>query len=168
VAVESIPIYGILKGLIRNLPVILYKWYYTSERLSGLVYCDLFPRGESAEIDLGQLASARISLQIINLSPFPMEIDRAQLQMNLCGANIEFIQLRRTNIEPGAITQLFLNSTMQDSSANAIASSPDTTMRAWLNGALEINCKVRNFQKVVGLPEIRPTVINIAARKLHA
>jgi len=168
VAAESIPIYGLLKGLIRHLPSIVFRWYYTPERLSSLVYCDLSPRGESVAIDLGQVTSARIFLQVINLSPFPMEIDRAQLQLNCGGANIDFVQLKRTKIEPGAITQVFLQSSMQDGAANAIANSTETVPRAWLNGALEVNCSVRNFQRTVGLSDIRPTVSNSGSRKLAA
>jgi hypothetical protein len=97
-----------------------------------------------------------------------MVLDRAQLQMNIGGANIDFVQLKRISIEPGAITQVFLQASIQDGSANAIANSPDGAARAWLNGALEINCSVRNFQRIVGLSDIRAMLSNVGTRRLAA
>jgi len=66
----SFPIYSVAKALVRYLPGFLLRRYYTPERLASLVYCDVLPRGESVQLDLGPEASARLFLQLINLSPF--------------------------------------------------------------------------------------------------
>lgn len=55
--------------------------------MANLVYCDLVPRGSSTQLNLGQVTLAQVCLQVINLSPLQIELDRAQLVMQ-CGAQV--------------------------------------------------------------------------------
>lgn len=167
--VESIPIYSLAKGLIRYVPGFLLRRHFTAEKLADLVYCDLAPRGEPAHINVGQVASARVYLQLINLSPFLVEMDRGQFDMNSGGGRIDFVHLKRLQLEPGVIVHLALQAGIADGSALAIARSPeDMTSRTRLDGVLEFNCGVRNFSKRIGLSEIRPVVINAQSRRVAA
>lgn len=166
--VESIPIYSLAKGLIRYVPGFLLRRHFTAEKLAELVYCDLAPRGEPAHINVGQVASAQVYLQLINLSPFPVEMDRGQFDMNSGGGRIDFVHLKRLRLEPGVIVHLVLQASIADGSAVAIASSPEAMTRTSLNGAMEFNCGVRNFAKRIGLSDIRPVVINAQSRRVAA
>lgn len=168
VVAESIPIYSVLKGLIKHLPSFLFKRHFTAKRLADLVYCDLVPRGEAAYINVGAVASANVYLQVINLSPFPVEMDRAQLNMNCGGGSIDFVQLTRLSVEPGVIAHLHLQASITDGSARAIACTSESPVKAWLNGSLEFNCSVRNFSKRIGLADIRPVVANVETRRATA
>jgi hypothetical protein len=168
VAAESIPIYSLAKGLIRYVPSFLLKRHFTAERLANLVYFDLAPRGETAHINVGQVASANLYVQVINLAPFPIELDRAQLDMNCCGGRVDFVHLTRLTLQSGGISQIALQSAITDGSATAIANSTETSPRAWLNGTVEFNCGFRNFSKRIGLSDIRPVVINANTRKAAA
>jgi hypothetical protein len=162
---ESIPIYSLLKSLIKFIPNFFLRRYFTASKLAGLIYCDLVPRGESVWLNLGQVATGNVYLQVINLSPFMIELDRAHFNMNCGGGQIDFFSLKRVDLVPGAITQIILQANITDGSAAAIANSPETPVKAWLTGNLELNCQVRNFSKSVGLSDVRPSVINAVARK---
>jgi len=159
VAIESIPIQG-LWGLIRRLPSFFLRWYFTSEKLGRLIYVDLRPRHDSAVINLGQGANFRVYLQAINLSPFPVELDRASFRFWCGGVTLNASILKKQLIGPGEITGLSLQEAIPDGHANQIAKCLERNMIA-LDGNIEFNCKVRSFAKNIGhLDGINAKVFN--------
>ena len=160
-SVTSFPIYGVAKVLLQHLPSFLLRRYYSAERLANLVYCDLLPRSDSAQLDLGQVTSAQVFLQVINLSPLPIELDRAQLLMHYGGASIEFFHLSpRIPVESGVIAFVPFRSSVHVGSAHVIAKSKNAPQKAWLTGSLTFNCAVWNFSKSISLTEIHLHMIN--------
>ncbi len=155
------PIYSIGKVLIRYLPTFLLRRYYNAERLSNLVYCDLVPRGESAQLDLGQVTTARVYLQLINLTPLPIELDRGQFSLQCAGAKIDFVHVSpRIAMTPGMAAQLPLQATIHEGSSRTIRDHVDPRINVQMTGYLEFTCTTGKFTKSICLSEIRPHLIN--------
>lgn len=162
-AIESIPIQG-LWGLLRRLPGAFLRWYFTPEKLASLVYIDIRPRHDSAIVDLGQSASFTLYLQAINLSPFSVELDRANFRFWCGGATLNALILKKQVIAPGEIACLYLHEAIPDGRANQMAKLFQGNLVA-LDGNIEFNCKVRSFAKNVGhLDGINPKVLNAQFR----
>lgn len=162
--VESVPIYGIFRSLIRWLPPFFLRRYYSSDRLGKLIYLDLQPRHEAALINLGEAAQLRIALHLINLSPFSVQVDRGSFRFVYAGATVKLSYLNRVQVEPGATVALYLEEAVSDGHANQIARNWEGN-QAWLEGSVEFNCGVRSFAKDIGnLSGIRVVVINAVTR----
>jgi hypothetical protein len=163
----SFPIYNLAKGLARYLPTIFLRRYYTAERMTNLVYCDLVPRGSSTQLNLGQVTLAQVCSQVINLSPLQIELDRAQLVMQCGGASIELLHLSpRISVGSGAVESIAFRTTIHEGSAQAIAKCTDAPLKAWLTGTLTFNCVAQNFSKAISLSEIYPNLINVEHRRV--
>jgi hypothetical protein len=164
VAIEGIPIYGVLRTLVRRLPRFYLRRRYPVERLAKLIYLDFQPRCESALINLGEAASVRLILQLINLSPFPVEIDRASFRFHYAGGTANLSSLNRTKVDPGAATSLYLETELADGHANHMRRNWQGN-QAWLDGNVEFNCSVHPFaKKITSLTDIQLTVLNATAR----
>lgn len=161
--IETIPIQSIW-SILRHLPALLLRRYFTSEKLASLIYIDIRPRHDSAVVDLGKVASFTLYLQAINLSPFAVELDRASFRFWYGGVMINASILNKQVIGPGEITGLYLHEAIPDGHANQMARSPVGNPIA-LDGNIEFNCKVGSFAKRVGhLDGINPRVLNAQLR----
>lgn len=164
-AIEGFPIYGVLRTLIRWLPGFYLRHRYSTERLAKLVYLDFQPRGDSALVNLGGAASVQLNLQLINLLPFPVEIDRASFRFHYAGGSANLTSLSRKVVEAGAIENLYLSTELTDGHANHMSQNQQGN-KAWLDGHIEFNCSVQPFSKIVGsLTDIRLTILNANARQ---
>lgn len=169
--IETIPIQTIWTAL-RWIPGFLLRQRFTRDKMARLVYFDLRPRNDSATIDLGPTPAYQIWLQVINLSPFEIELDRASFQFLCGGSPLSASILERKLIAPGEITSILVRDVMPDGYASQIATNiarnPDLgTGYFALTGNIEFNCKVTPFSKKVGhLDGIRPRVINERFRSI--
>ena len=166
--VEQFPIYGLALKLVGWMPGVLLRMRYTEVRLADLIYFDFMPRSESAWINLGQAPSVRLGLQLINLSPFEIELDRANLKFNVGGATLNLAELNRTKVGSAQVAHLFLEAPLSDGHANLLARDvPD--VRAWLDGRIDFNCKVRPFAKQIrSLQEVQLKIVNAHMRRSDA
>jgi len=141
------------------------KWYFTPERLASLVYVDVFPRHESARVDLGQVSTFQFFLQIINLSPFELELDRANFSLSCGGVRLDSIILKKEQIPSGASIKLFVYGSVPDGHANQIAISWKGNPVS-IDGNIEFNSVVRSFPRRVGyLDGVQLSVINDQHRR---
>lgn len=161
-AIELISVQG-LWPLARRIPWLfglIARSYFTVNRLAGLVYVDVFPRHESTLLDLAALASFRLHLQIINLSPFEIELEQANFHLVCGGVKLDAIVLKKQRIASGVSVSLFISGPINDAQAQQIAllhKQNSTT----LDGNIEFKCQVRSFAKQVGqLSGIQAVVIN--------
>lgn len=162
-ALETIPIQGLWR-LLRWLPSFLLRRYFTKEKLAQLIYVDLRPRHHSAVVDLGESASFSLYLMVINLSPFPVELDRAHFWFLLGVSRMDASILKKQVIAPGEIASLYIEGTIPEGVANAFVKHPDNPIA--LEGFIEFNCNVHCFAKTVGhLDGINPIVHNAHVRK---
>jgi hypothetical protein len=144
------------------------QWYFTSERLAQLVYVDLFPRHESARIDVGPAASFQLHLQVINLSPFELELDRANFHLWCGGVRLDASILQKESIPAGKSASLFVSAAIVDGHANQLLKNYENN-QVTLDGNIEFNCRVRSFAKNIGqLSGIQAKVVNVQSRKADA
>lgn len=163
---ELISIKGLWPFLARIpwLAAILCRWYFTAQRLAALVYVDIYPRHESVRVDVGPVATFDVHVQLMNLTPFELELDRARFKFWCAGIRLDAIILDKQKIAPGASVSLFLSDSIPDGAAVQIAKFHKTN-QSTLDGNIEFNCRVRSFAKQVpSLSGIRPLVVNEAAR----
>lgn len=162
-AFETIPIQGVWR-LLRWLPGFLLRRYFTQEKLAQLIYVDLRPRHHSAVVDLGESASFSLCLMAINLSPFPIELDRAGFRLWLGGSTMDASILKKQVIAPGEITSLYISGTIPEGPAKQFSRHPGNPVA--LDGNIEFNCNIRSFAKtVVYLDGINPVIHNAHVRR---
>jgi hypothetical protein len=157
VAVQGLwPFLSRIPGVI----ALLGRWYFTAERLAGMVYVDLYPRHEPARVDLGPVATFQLHLQLMNLSPFELELDRANFHFSCGGVRVDAHILKKLKVRSGASQSLFISGAIPDGAADQIAlvfKGNDIS----LDGNIEFNCAVRSFPKTVGsLSGIQARVVN--------
>ena len=141
------------------------RWYFTQEKLAQLIYVDLFPRNQSAVINLGQDAWVHLHLQVINLSPYPVELDRAVFHFRCGAVAIKTSILKKQSIAPGEIASLFLEEALSDGQASQIHTNFEMNQVA-LDGNIEFNSAIRSFAKTVGqLSGVQAKLINAHLRK---
>lgn len=162
-ALETIPIQSIW-SLLRRLPAFFLRRYFTAEKLAGLIYVDIKPRHDSVVVNLGQGASITLWFQAINLSPFPVELDRASFRFWCGGAIVKISILNKQIIAPGEIATLYAYELIPDGHADQMAMTIEENS-CGLEGNIEFNSKVRSFAKNLGhLDGIHPRVLNAKAR----
>ena len=159
---ELVSIQGLWPVLKRTswLVALLARRYFTPQRLSSLVYVDIFPRYESARVDLGQVSTFHFLLQVINLSPFELELDRANFCLSCGGVRLDGVILKKEKISSGASINLCVSGSVPDGHADQIA-------RCWrggqvsIYGNIEFNSIVRSFSRGVGsLDGVNLSVVN--------
>ena len=161
VNIEGIPI-GSIWSFLRWLP----KWYlrkrFPQDRLARLVYVDIRPRHESVAINLGPSADFRIWLQMINLSPFEIELDRGEFAF-WCGPKLKASVLVKKKIQPGEITSLFIEQVIPGGQADHAAINVNSGS-CHLDGHMEFNCALHPFSKAFTLDGVMPNYINAHTR----
>jgi hypothetical protein len=138
--------------------------YFKPTRMASLVYVDMYPRNESARIDLAQIASFQLQVLIINLSPFEIELDRANFDFCCGGVKLQPVVLKKERIRCGASTSLYLSGDIRNEQANQIARS-QRGYQVSLSGNIEFNSSVCSFAKTVhSMGGVQLTIINSEAR----
>ena len=161
--IHGIPI-GSIWTAVKWLPGFFLRKYFPRERLAALQYVDLAPRHESATVNLGEAASFTLWLQIINLSPFEVELDRAEFEFHYAGASLKASLLRKQTFQPGEIATIHISDVIPDGVANQIVRNRrinDLNLEGALSGHIEFNCRLHDFpRQVTYLQGIRPRVLN--------
>ena len=144
------------------------SWYFTPKRLAALVYVDLQPRNESARVNLAGVASFQIYLQVINLSPFQIELDRANFEFWCAGVELQTSILKKEIINSGQSVGVPIRGQISESQAKSIELHFDQN-RSHLTGNIEFNSKVRSFAKDLGhLSGIQVVAINRSLQRSAA
>jgi hypothetical protein len=163
--IEGIPIKQLWK-LLSWLPKFILRRKFNPETLAELIYIDIMARHHSATMNLGESASFEVWLQLINLSPFEVELDRGSFEL-LCGPALSASILKRQKIAPGEITSLRVHGSITDGQATQIARifSADKSNSVGLAGHIDFNCALHPFAKNIGhLDGINPRILNANAR----
>lgn len=156
---EGLSISSIWK-IFKWLPPFILRKIFTKERMGELVLVDVRPRHEYATVNLGEVASFDIWLQMINLSPFDVELDRAELRF-WCGGTIQKAAiLKKHSLNSGQISELHLSGNIPDGHATQIARHLENHQSA-IELDIEFNCKLHNFSKCTGhLSGVLPRFVN--------
>lgn len=163
---HGIPI-GSLWTLVKWFPPFFLKKFFSKSRLADLIYVDLRPRHESATVNLGESASFDIWLNLINLSPFDVELDRAEFRFYYCGVKIKSLVVKKQILRPGEINLLHVTEVFQDGQANQIARTCQSNSDSGgsLSADIEFNCALHDFCKAIpSLDGIHPRLLNATQR----
>ena len=155
---ELIPIQTTFWKIATKLPGIFLRWHFSAERLARLVYIDLQPRHEPAAVDLGQNPQFRLFLQVINLSPYSIKLDQANICFHFRGSDLKSFILEKRTYAPGVIEVIFCQENI-DGTLAAGMENLAVNNGTWLSGNFEFTCKVRSFsKKLERLDGINPRV----------
>jgi hypothetical protein len=153
------------KLLLSWLPAFVLRWHYTPDRLSRLVYIDVQPRNQSVYLNLAPAADFRVAMQVINLSPFAIELDRARLELSCGTAPLEATNVERRRIQAGEVAAVYFSQLIPDSHAQQIVMNQGTNS-ASLTGLFEFNCDVQSFaRRVPSLSGLSVCVANAHLRQ---
>ncbi|WP_394203785.1 hypothetical protein [Marinagarivorans algicola] len=90
------------------LPKFILKRIFSKKRLAELIYVDIKPRGEAVRVSINETSSFNIYLQFINMSPFEVELERAELELNFSGVGVKSTYLKKCKIKAGEIYDLYI------------------------------------------------------------
>lgn len=159
---HGIPI-GSVWTAVRWLPPIILRTFFPKRRLADLQLVDLRPRHEPVTIDLGENPTFCIWLDAINLSPFKVELDRAEFQFWYGSSPFEAKILKRQSIAPGDKALFYLSGSIPEGIATQIAKNykANGNIDGMLAGHIDFNCDLHAFGKdITSLSGIRPRVLN--------
>lgn len=161
---EYLSIVEIWKYL-RWFPPFILKRVFSKERLSDLVLIDVQPRHESVRVDLGEASSYTIWLQVINMTPFEVELDRAEFDFMCVGTKVTKQYIKKEVFKPGQVNSLHIEGDIPSAKANQIARLLDQN-RSSISLHCEFNCRLHNFSKVRrNLDGVNVHFINVRNRK---
>ncbi len=112
--------------LLRLVPAFLLQWYWTEKRLASNVQTMVRGDGQGIKIDGGEIPYFSSLLEVQNLTPFPIEVDRLFGDV-FCGGRIaSFVSLERKAIKSLASEQVFIRADMTDAQARYLANTYKT------------------------------------------
>ena len=142
------------------MPKFIMKRMFTKEKLSNLVMFDVRPRHEYAHIDLGEVPKYTLWLQLTNLAPVPIELDRAEITFTCAGVELKSSILKREIIESGETRSFHVDDTIDVANAKFIGKTWDKN-NSNISANIEFNCELHNFSKQTGrLEGVIPSFIN--------
>ena len=128
------------------LPNFILKRIFNKQRMSDLVYIDIRPRYESFRIQLSEVSSYEVYFQIINMTPYEIELDRADIQFNFSGYVVSNKHIKRQTFKPGEIGLLIVQDNIDAATAGAISRLKGSN-RCSVDMYCAFNCKLHSFEK---------------------
>ena len=136
----------ILRYLTLRLPKRILRRKYSEECLADLVKVDLRPRHEPATVELDLIPTYDLWLQIINTSPFMVELDRAQIDFTCAGISLKTFYLQRKKFKPGQISEILVTGDIPEGKADAIVQHHKRN-RSSISINMDFNCLLHSFSK---------------------
>ena len=145
---ETITILGALRALIAKLPAWAVRHWYPAHRLADLLYVDIYPRNDPVWMNFASVPEVRVTLQVINLSPFPCEVEQGQLNLQCGGVAIKLSLLQRMKLAPAEVACIYLAESLSDGQAKAVRANWESSTTS-LAGTIELGSSVNRFTKHV-------------------
>lgn len=142
----------------------LPKWFlrriFSEKRLADLVRVDVRPRNDYATANLGPVAKFELWFQVINMSPFEVELDRAEIRFTCAGTSLDSSYIKRTKFKAGEIAEFHVEGDIPEGKANQIAQNHDQNA-SWISMDMDFNCDLHSFSKrSLTLEGVRTRFIN--------
>jgi len=137
---------------LRWLPGFILRRIFTKERLADLVLIDVRARHESVAVNLAEAPTFRIYFQIINLSPFVVELDRAEVEFLCAGVKVSCQHIRKATYKPGEAAMLFVEGDINEGKADQIAKLREANSSS-IEVHCQFNCPLHSFTKQTGVLE---------------
>lgn len=80
-----------LISLYSMIPDFILRWRFKESRINSLIKIDVRPRGEAIRLNLGELPDCQVWIQLVNHSPFDLDIEniKGELNYNGCRVSVE-------------------------------------------------------------------------------
>lgn len=128
------------------LPKYTLRRIFNKERLADLVLIDVQARYEAVKVDLGDISSFEIYFQVINMTPFDLELDRAEIEFRCAGTSLKSQFIRKTLFKAGENSSLYVSDDIDIAKANQIARLCENN-RSSVSMHAEFNCSLHDFTK---------------------
>ena len=129
------------------LPKFILRKLFSKERLADLVLIDVKARHEAVRADLGDIASYSINFQIINMSPFDVEIDRAEINFLCAGTSVSKQYIKKSSFKAGEVSGFNVTGEIETPKAIQMARHYKKN-RSSISIHCEFNCSLHDFTKV--------------------
>lgn len=129
------------------LPKFVLRKLFSKDRLADLVLIDVQARNEAVRANLGDIASYSIHFQIINMSPFDIELDRAEIEFLCAGTSVSKQYIKKSIFEAGEVGGIYVTGEIETPKAIQIARHYKDN-RSSISIYCEFNCSLHNFTKV--------------------
>ena len=155
---ESLP--GIW-GYLTWLPKMFLRWKFSEERMANLVEVDIFPRHENVSVNLDRpFARFQLWFQVINRSPFDVELDRAQIEFCCSRTSLHVSYIKKIKVKAGGIEKFHVDGDIPDNKADQIAHFRDKDHSS-ISMDVYFNCRLHGFAKLYHrLDGIKPRFMN--------
>lgn len=156
---------GMLRGCLKWLPKRFLRWRFSEERMAEFVMIDIPSRHENVRVDLGRpFATFRLWFQVINKSPFDVELDRAQIEFCCGGVSFHVPYIKKIKVKAGGTEKFHVDGDIPDNKADQIAHFHDTD-RSSISMDVYFNCRLHGFAKLYHrLDGIKPRFMNERVR----
>ena len=132
--------------LLTWLPKGFLRRKYPEQRMADLVTVDLRPRHYPVTVNLCSTPTYDLWFQIINRSPFVVELDRARIEFTCAGTSLETSYIKRTKFKPGGILEILVTDDIPEGKADAIAQRHNQNP-SFINMDMDFNCSLHSFSK---------------------
>ncbi len=102
-----------IKLFAKLLPFV-FRWIYTHEKLASLIDVTISSEGDGIVIDCLELPSARVWIEIINLSPFKFKLVGIEAVLYWVGRAADFQSLQRVNVLPHSKQKLLIEGSLNE------------------------------------------------------
>lgn len=150
--------------LLTWLPKWILRRKYSEQRMADLVTVDLRPRHNPVTVNLCSTPTYDLWFQIINMSPFEVELDRAQIEFTCAGTSLETSYIQRKKIKPGDISEILVTGDIHEGKADAITQRLGKNYSS-ISINMDFNCILHSFSKQCrNLEGVTPRFINHGER----
>ena len=126
-------------------PPFVLRRIFTKERLAGMVLVDVRPRHRPVSVNVSDLGSFSIYFQIVNMSPFEVELDRADIKFNCAGVELRAMHIQKAVFKSGEIGFLYVYGQISDAQADSIAKLYEKN-KSSITLYCDFNCKLHGFK----------------------
>lgn len=81
------------------IPITILKWRFKEQRINSYIKIDIRPNGEAVRLNLGELPDCQIWIQLINHSPFNLDVESIKGELNYNGCRIDVQTKDHVDIE---------------------------------------------------------------------
>lgn len=122
------------------------RWRYPAKRIDGLVKVRVSSQGEGIEFWNGGIPKVKAWVEITNLSPFPIEIERAYGTFAY-GADLEkFTYLKRESIPPASEIAIPIETSITNEHVAVVQRLAPSHPTPALQFNARVLCKVQDFE----------------------
>jgi hypothetical protein len=151
-----------MRSVLGWLPSFVLRWYWTESRLALRVRTSVSSENEGVRIDGGELPEFSMWLDVQNLAPFAVEVDRIFGEV-FCGGRVaSYLCVNRTVVPSLATERIYVRADMSDAQARMLVrvyASAERRVHVVVNAL--VCSKVRTFRLLREIETSNCRVVNL-------